>query len=178
MSKFIKLNSKIIYQNNFAIVYLDKLQNGSKKFDYVYFSKPKGKAVVIIPFQDNGVFLIKQFRYPIRQAIWQLPAGTLEDNQELLDLCKLELQEEAGLIARHFKRIGSFYGEPGMSTQEDLVFLATNLKKTSANMDYNEDIQEIKFFSLEELREMIAQGKINCAFTLSALNIFFNQIPQ
>ena len=60
-------------------------------------------AVCVIPILDDGrVIMERQFRYPIDQVIWEIPAGKLDSKDEdPLDAAKRELREETGYSAEN-----------------------------------------------------------------------------
>ena len=64
---------------------------------------PGGVAVLALD-EENNVFLVRQYRYPIRQLLLELPAGKLDHGAEEDRLlgAKRELSEETGLEAEEF----------------------------------------------------------------------------
>ncbi|MEM5824544.1 MAG: hypothetical protein QXW04_00730, partial [Candidatus Aenigmatarchaeota archaeon] len=69
MKKFLKLK----FEGNKISFFVYELEN--KTIEFIKVSK----AVVIIPLIDkNKVILVKQYRFPIRKNLWELPAGKIE----------------------------------------------------------------------------------------------------
>ena len=58
-------------------------------------------AVCIIPLLENGeVLLERQYRYPLREVITEIPAGKLDaPDEDPLEAAQRELREEAGATA-------------------------------------------------------------------------------
>ena len=117
-------------------------------------------AVALIPIQHNGnLILIRQWRRPIQKIIWELPAGTL-DNQESPLLCaQRELQEEIDHKAETFIPLGGFYSTPGFCTEYVHLFIAKDLSPSSLDGDEHEAI-DISDISLKKALEMIDHGEI------------------
>ncbi|MCL2498545.1 MAG: NUDIX hydrolase, partial [Symbiobacteriaceae bacterium] len=59
----------------------------------------KGAAVIIVPITSQGtVLLVAQWRYPVAQALVELPAGGIEGEETPEEAAIRELQEEAGYL--------------------------------------------------------------------------------
>lgn len=130
-------------------------------------------AVVMIPrFSDGRILLIRQFRYPSRKVLWELPAGTrdlIKGRVELPRPCaSREIREEAGYRAGSLKRLCSFYLAPGSSTEYMDIFLAERLTPSFLPGDVDEVI-EPQIFPLERILKMIQSGKIQDAKTITAI---------
>ncbi len=130
-------------------------------------------AVVMIPrFPDGRILLIRQFRYPSRKVLWELPAGTrdfIKGRVEPARPCALrEIQEEAGYRAGRLKRLCGFYLAPGSSTEYMDIFLAERLTPSSLPGDLDEVI-EPHILPLKRILKMIQSGEIQDAKTITAI---------
>ncbi|MDG7042413.1 MAG: NUDIX hydrolase, partial [Nitrososphaerota archaeon] len=64
-------------------------------------------AVAILPITEDGsIILEKQFRYALNSWLWEVPAGTIEDDEEPLECARRELREETGYEGTGFKKVG------------------------------------------------------------------------
>ena len=134
---------------------------------------------VIVPFADGDhIVLMYQYRYAADEWLWELPAGTLEGREanarmmalETPEACaRRELREETGYEAAQWEAAGACYAMPGMSDELIHVFFARGLTRHEQQLDVGEVIDEIRAFSLAELRGMISRGEIRDAKTLVAL---------
>lgn len=90
-------------------------------------------AVAIVALDDTGrVLLIEQYRHPIREREWELPAGLLDVPGELLvEAAQRELAEEADVAASTWEPLISIHTSPGGSDEIVHVFLARGLSATS-----------------------------------------------
>jgi ADP-ribose pyrophosphatase len=147
-------------------VFEEKIGEAKVRRDVVNFPKTVG----ILPLIENDkIVLIRQFRFPIKKEIWEIPAGKL-DNGEKPELgAKRELKEETGYQAKELRKIGEFYLSPGYSSEYMYLFLAKGLKKGKQSLDEGEKIKEVKIFSKKEVLKMIKTRKIVDAKTILAL---------
>ena len=169
-----KIKSRIVYKNPWIRLYEDEvIRPDGKKGIYGYLFKYPGSFIVV--FDEGYVYLLSEYRYPIQKEILNLPAGVIED-KSVLKSAKRELFEEVGIIARKWKKLGSFYTGPGHETTHITVFLATNIDKKKSKMslqDKTEAINKIIKVKIPKLKQMIIKGKIECGISLAALNLFF-----
>ena len=125
-----KVSSSTIYEDKFMRVRKDEVINpGGKKQSYAYIENSDAVAV-IAQDDDGGIYLLQEYRYPVKKVLWQTPAGHLEKELNLLENAKKELKEETGISAHEWKHLGCFHMHASMETMQGNVFLAKNLDKT------------------------------------------------
>ncbi len=115
-------------------------------------------AVVIIAFhkEEKKLAVIKQFRIPINDYIYELPAGLIDNNESLEKAGIRELKEETGLIVtKVLKSEDRLYVSPGMT--EESVGLLYCLCEGELSTDFIETDEEIIPFLLskEEVKELL-----------------------
>ena len=118
-------------------------------------------AAAIVPVTENGnVLMLKQYRHAIGEYIWEIPAGTLDNQEDPLDCAKRELIEETGFSARQWKKLGAITPVPGYSDEKIHLYLATDLATDKQNLGKDEmlDVHEIPFL---KVIEMIFSGEIS-----------------
>ena len=126
---------------------------------------------------EEKLILIRQERIPIRAAIWEAPAGQIDDEaesepdeiaavalRELREETGFELAEGANLIA-----LGDYFTSPGFTDERGYIFLARPVRTCAEghSRDESESILDCRAFSAEEIREMIAKNEIRDANTLA-----------
>lgn len=121
-----------------------------------------GGAVVVPLFDNNDVLLIRQFRYPIEEIIYELPAGKLGANEDPEQCARRELEEETGYSAQQFKKLTSFYTTPGFCTELLHIYCARGLRKLSNGQKLEEGEQSITLetMPIKKCIEMIDSGEI------------------
>jgi ADP-ribose pyrophosphatase len=131
------------------------------------------RSVVLIPVPGPGsVILVRQYRFPVNQWLWELPAGSVEDGEEPEAAARRECHEEIGLVPAALLRLGSFYPSPGYGDEEMVFFKASSLEtpEAPARPDEDEDI-EVRTFTLGEARDMVRRGDIRDMKTIVGLRL-------
>jgi nudix-type nucleoside diphosphatase (YffH/AdpP family) len=133
-------------------------------------------AVVILPVDGKGnILFVSQFRIGAEQALLELPAGLIEE-EELAENCATrEVQEETGMAPGKLEKIGEFFMVPGYSTEKMQVFLATQLYESSLPTDEDEFIERISIPAIEAY-QMARDGRILDGKTLAALFLAYPKI--
>jgi len=171
------LKSETLLKGRAFTIRRDYLQtpNGSEtKFDII----DHGGSVVIIPVNEYGdMFLVRQYRHATRGDLLELPAGTLEGDEDP-DLCAArEIREETGMAAGKLSRLGSFYLAPGYSTEFMVVYLATELSHNPLEADADEFLS-VERIPVAEVIQMAKRGEIPDAKSLAALFIAKPQLEK
>jgi ADP-ribose pyrophosphatase len=130
-----------------------------------------GSAVMIPVDEKERVLLVRQFRLPAAQKMWEIPAGRLDEGETPLRAAKRELEEETGVVATKWVPLASFYASPGYVAEKMNLFLALNLKQGEQNLMDDERI-EMEWFKKKQVRAMIQEGKIHDAKTIIAFYLW------
>ncbi len=131
------------------------------------------RAVIIAPMTEDGkLILIRQERIPIKAAIWEMPAGQVDDATEMEVVALRELREETGYeLAAHGELIalGDYFSSPGFTDERGYFFLArpVQLHATGNAHAESESILDCRAFSAAEISGMIDRNEIRDANTLS-----------
>ena len=130
-------------------------------------------AVVIAAITADGkLILINEERIPVQAALWSVPAGQIDEGQEIEDAVRRELLEETGYeLAQAGKLIplGHYFTSPGFTDERGHFFLARPVVLSPAGPAHHdsESILECRPFSPAELADMIARNEIRDSNTLS-----------
>jgi ADP-ribose pyrophosphatase len=129
-------------------------------------------SVVIMAVDETRrqprVLLIRQFRYAAGRELWELPAGRIDEGENLLAAAKRELLEETGVTARNWKQALFFYVSPGFLDETMTIFLARTLQRGKANPDDDEVIRS-RFFSVSRAAKMVMSGRIQDAKAIAGV---------
>jgi ADP-ribose pyrophosphatase len=117
-----------------------------------------GSAVALPVDENNRVLLVRQYRLPAGQSLWELPAGRVDPGESRLRAARRELEEETGYRARKWKKLVSFYASPGYATENMTIFLATGLIAGPPRPTEDERI-ECRWFTRREMEEAIRGGR-------------------
>jgi ADP-ribose pyrophosphatase len=129
-------------------------------------------SVGLLPLLSGGrLLLIRQYRHAVGQAIWEIPAGTMEPGETPKECAERELEEETGYRAKSLTPLFECYLSPGYSGELMHVFLAKGLRPTERRLDEDEIIS-VEPVSGEAAFRMIRAGRIRDAKTIAALSYF------
>jgi ADP-ribose pyrophosphatase len=129
-------------------------------------------AVVMLAIDAEGRILwVRQHRWAARRDLLELPAGTLEHEEEPEACARRELAEETGFAAETWRRLGGFYSAPGFCDEYLTAYLATELHPEHADGDEDEDIT-VEPLTLEESLARVDAGDIIDAKSLATLMLY------
>ena len=127
-----------------------------------------GSVAALPVMPDGSLILVRQYRYPVDETVWELPAGRLDPGESPEAGIQRELREEIGHRAERLEKIAFFYTTPGFCDESMHVFRATGLVPDKASADDDERI-ETATVTLDRAREMVAAGEIREGKTLVAV---------
>lgn len=163
-----KLASENIYKGIVFDVVKDKVELSNGLIRNREIVKHNG-GVVILAEKDNKILMVKQYRYAVGQALYELPAGKLDkENEDILSAAKRELLEETGHSAKDWKSLGFIFPTPGFCDEKLHLFYATNLTFDKPNPDEGEIIEHFEV-ELNKVFEMIKSGEIVDSKSICAL---------
>lgn len=164
-----KINNRVtIYQGRIFELVRENitLENGTTT-DMEFIEHP-GAAAVIPFLDDSRMLLLKQYRHALKKDIWEIPAGTLDPHEKVIDCAKRELIEETGYSASGWQKLGEITPVPGYSNERIHIYLATELQPAEQHLDADEviQVQEIEF---KDAIDMIGNGEIQDAKSIAGL---------
>lgn len=162
------IETREVFRGRQFVIAADKvvLPNGNQA-EYGVIRHPGSTAIV--PIMDDGSILMTlQYRYPVGEYLLEIPAGTMEAGESALECAKRELEEETGFAAKEFTELASVYICPAYSDEKAHIFLARDLRPSTARPDEDEIIQVVRY-TLGALMSMVEEGKITDALTLVSL---------
>ncbi|MDD4362620.1 MAG: NUDIX hydrolase [Atribacterota bacterium] len=168
------MKSEIIYSGKVVNLRKDEvvLPNGEKSYREII--EHPGAVVIIAQKCPDTVIMIKQFRKPIENILLELPAGTLEPQEKIINCAKRELEEETGYQAQNWEKIYDFYSAPGFCNEKLSLFFARDLKKTATNTDHDEFIK-VKEYNKKNIVTLLNNNKIRDAKTLIGILWWLNR---
>ena len=129
-----------------------------------YLEHP-GAVAILAVLDDGRILLERQYRYPIAQAVIEIPAGKLNTGEDPLLCAQRELQEETGYTAKHWSKIRRIHPVISYSTEFIDIYLAEGLSPGPARLD-EEEFLDVFAAPLEELLHWVEMGKITDVKTI------------
>ncbi|MBR0113019.1 MAG: NUDIX hydrolase [Clostridia bacterium] len=149
----------VVFEGKIITVCRDEvlLPNGKTSFREVV---AHNGGVCIAPVTADGEFIfVRQFRYPYKEVIFELPAGKLEKGEDPLEAGKRELEEETGCVAGRYVNMGEFYPSPGYCGERIYLFAALDLEETHMHLDEDEFL-EVEKIPVERAVSMVMRDEI------------------
>lgn len=126
-------------------------------------------AVVILPLLDDGrICFVRNYRVAVDQTLIELPAGTLEPDEDTAVTAERELAEETGYRAGRIEHLLTFCMSPGILDEQMHLYLAEQLRPGPMALEAGEDIQPL-LCTWSDALGMIGRAEIHDAKTLVAL---------
>ena len=160
---------KILFRGKVFDLQVDEIEydSGNKGIREVAIH---GGGAVVVPVKEDGkIIMVKQFRYPFKKFLLELPAGKLDLNEDPQKCAERELTEETGFATGSITRLGSIYTTPGFCTEELHIYLAKGLKPGNHSREEGEYGMEVFEFTIKEIEEKISSGEIVDAKTICGI---------
>jgi 8-oxo-dGDP phosphatase len=167
-------STRVVYETPYIRVREDGIRrpDGSAG-TYSYIEKPD--FALIIPVENDGFYLVEQYRYPVRMRCWEFPQGTLPGMAVADDpekLAREELRQETGLTASALRHLGRLHGAQGLVSQGFDVFLASGLTPGDPELEPEEQDLRCQWFARTEVEQRIRGGGITDDSTVAAYALF------
>jgi len=138
----------------------------------IYGVVEKADFAVTAAVHEESLYLVEQYRYPVRGRFWGLPQASWEDRAiDPLELARAELRGETGLVAGSMLHAGRLFLGYGYSTQAGIIDRATNLREGENQLDAEEEGLVSKGFPVRVVQTMMEDGTIKDATTVAAFGL-------
>lgn len=170
-----RIKRELVHSGAILDIYKDtmELPNGkTEEWDFV--SHRKGAAAVVAVREDGKLLMVRQDRPAIDRVTLEIPAGARDSvTEDTKVTAARELEEETGYRSANISFLISLKTTVAFCDEFVDVYLARNLEKTEQHLDEAEDI-EVEAWDLDDLCEMIYQGRIQDAKTVAAILAYKN----
>lgn len=166
-----RLDRTTIYESNWINLYTDRVEMPSGKIieKYHIYDIHKEGVVAYIENKKGEVCMIKSLRYSTQKVEWELPAGSIEKGETILEAAKREVMEETGYLVDNIKLTYSFNPHGGMSNYVVHVVSGT-LNEALRQKEFDTDeVGEVCWLSKAEIEVLIQKNEIMGAPSLMAL---------
>lgn len=172
-----RINRREVYKGKIFTVAEDTIQfpNGTTAtWDVILHDG----ATAVVPIDNEGkIVLVEQYRCVEDGLILEIPAGKLEKGEEPFSCALRELEEETGYKAKKLIPVCQIYSAVGFSDEIIQIYAAIGLEPGVQNLDDDEYV-DIKKYTIQEIINMILEGKIKDSKTISAVFAVKEMIEQ
>ena len=160
-----KISGEGVYDGIFLKMKRDTVALPDGQYAVREYLEHPGAVAILAVLDDGRVLLERQYRYPIAQAVIEIPAGKLNTGEDPLLCAQRELQEETGYTAKHWSKIRRIHPVISYSTEFIDIYLAEGLSPGPARLD-EEEFLDVFASPLEELLNWVETGKITDVKTI------------
>lgn len=159
------LDRETVFEGPIISLYRDRVSmpgGGDSVRDVV---RHPGAVVVAALDEQDRVVLVRQYRHPVREHLWELPAGLRDAEGEPPEqTARRELAEEALLAAGRWSLLATVYNSPGFCDEQVLIYLAEDLTEADRPEGFVVEHEELDMtlerIPLAEAVHWVADGRI------------------
>jgi 8-oxo-dGTP pyrophosphatase MutT (NUDIX family) len=163
-----KLSTRVVYDNPWIRVREDAVVRPDGRqgiYGVVHF---KNVAVGVLAVEAGDLYLVGQFRYTLERYSWEIPEGGCPAGEAPLQAARRELEEETGLRAKRWTKMGEAHLSNSVSDELAIWFLARELEQCARRPEGTEKLL-VRRVSLDKALEMVNSGEITDALSMLAI---------
>ena len=139
-------------------------------------SAPRGVGMVAYSVDKKKVVLQKEFRLATNNYVYNFPAGLIDEGEKPEETARRELKEETGLdLVEIIDVLPPSFASQGTSDEMMVIVIATVKGEIKKSCFADEEI-EARWFTKEEVRQMIKDGTYMSVRTQMFLYQWINEV--
>ena len=154
--------SEVVFEGKIWDITRESFDYNGETLVREFVAHPGAVAVVALNDADQ-VLLINQYRHPVREYLWEIPAGLLDlPGESKLEAAKRELLEETGYIAESWEELIEFHTTPGGNNETIAIFLARQLRHQGHELELEGEETDLKveWVSLSEALDSVLASEM------------------
>lgn len=129
----------------------------------------KNLAIGVVPMDADGqLWLVGQYRYPLKAYSWEIPEGGGPLDVDPLISAQRELLEETGIRAARWDLLLTMHLSNSVSDEQAFVYLATGLSYHDSQPEETEQLQ-LRRISLDAAYAEVVEGRITDSISVAAI---------
>jgi 8-oxo-dGTP pyrophosphatase MutT (NUDIX family) len=173
---WLTVSSKQVYDNPWITVREDRVIRPDGEPGIYGVVHYKNIAVAVLAIDEDHVYLVGQYRFPLERYSWEIPEGGCPEGEEPLRAAQRELREETGLEAASWRMLGEAYLSNSVADEYAVWFLATGLTPGEQQPEGTERLS-IRRVPLHEAMAMALNGGITDALSILAIMSYALKLP-
>ncbi len=162
------MKSESIFEGKVIHVMLDEVELEDGQTAKREVVGHNGGVCIAALTEKNELLFVRQFRYPYKEIVLELPAGKLEKGQTPLENGKRELLEETGAVGREYMTLGKVYPSPGYCGEIIHLYFCKIDHYEQQQLDDGEFLN-VEKIPLSQAAEMVLNNEIPDAKTQIAV---------
>lgn len=163
------LQREVKYENPWIRVEEDQvIHPGGRQGIYGTVNFHNQAVGVIALDDDNHIYLVGQYRYPLDEYHWEIPMGGCPKDESPLACAKRELIEETGLTAKTWQSLGEYHISNSITDEVGHLFFCQDLHQGEAQPEDTE-VLAIRKQPFEAALTAALNGEITDALSVIAI---------
>lgn len=168
----LRLSRRTVYESDWVGLYLDRVVFPDGRLIPEYHLVHTRNAVAALVENGSGDLLFEHvYRYATNRMEWEIPAGGVEDGEEVLDTARREVLEETGYETHAHQLVYTFNPANG-SIDTRFFLVACQAGERKAGIDPGE-IQATRWLKRSEIADLISRRELQDGFTLAAVLLWW-----
>ena len=174
-----RLKRELVYKGSILDIYQDTMEfpNGTRE-EWDFVSHRMGAAAILPVLPDGRIVMVRQYRNALERETLEIPAGCRDSKTEDTGICaSREMEEETGYKSNHVEYLLSLRTTVACCDEAIDIYVAKDLEPGTRHLDSAESI-DVEIYTVEELCQMIYEGKIQDGKTVAAIMAYSNKIKS
>jgi ADP-ribose pyrophosphatase len=163
-----------IFKNQFVSLYSVKANFEDHTKDY--FVVERGPVAAVLVHRNDEILLVRQYRFVIDDLSWEIPAGGIDTGESPETAAIRECSEESGIDCGRITPLINYPLGVDATAGEVNVFHSATFEDNG--LPLNKETVERRWFSTDDVVEMIFSGKLKHAITIIAVLAFLQKRHQ
>lgn len=163
-----RLKRTPVHKGHIIDVYTDTMELPSGKTADWDFIMHKGAAAIVPVTEEGKIIMVRQYRNAVEKYTLEIPAGGLNQGEDMKTCAGRELEEETGYRTEQIEHLFDLYTTVAFCNEKIGIYYTEHLIPSKQNPDEDEFVY-VESYTLEELVEFIFNGKIEDAKTIAAI---------
>lgn len=159
MGEFKRVKRDLVHKGRIIDVYQDEMITPSGDTVTYDIVEHKGAASMVALDEEGKILMVRQYRTAIQKESLELPAGGINPGEDTKTCAMRELEEETGYRPTSAEHLLDVYTSVGFCDEKIYIYYTSSLVPSKQNLDADEYVN-VERYTLEELVELILQGKI------------------
>jgi ADP-ribose pyrophosphatase len=155
-----RLTRTTIHRGRIVTLHDDIVRLASGREGHREVVEHRGAVGVVATDSAGALVLVRQWRHPLERALWELPAGTLEPDEQPDAAARRELEEETGYSARTWRELGRCATTPGFSNEVMVFYRAEDLTQGAPHPDEDE-LLDVQLFTPDQVSSLVHRGEVD-----------------
>ncbi len=164
------LSSKSVYKNPWINIREDTVITPTGSNGIYGLLESNDSVMVTVLNNEHELYLIRTFSYPAASWNWELPGGG-GDKEDPLEASKRELEEETGIVAKSWDKLGQTRVCNGFMTERMTTYVAWDIAFSGTKEISNEQIDTATFVPMDKVDAMIDHGEINDGQSITGIHL-------